>query len=820
MQAIDKSFNSEYHFLLNCYSPMDIEMIATDLQMSFDNYRFLFIIDTYDIVENYLPYTDMELFSNRDLNFQAQKYICYDYFFGGFNKTNTILLEEYKIELLAAKNKLNRHLREANRVLKNLDKLKEETNYFLKDPDKTEAFFRNNFEIILLLLILNDKTNSILEEFFNFIKTRLSISEVKNGMDEDSELLTSIFSTCSHSRFSIEVFEKYISENKLKLLSVENHDERHVFLENTFRDIKVIERIMQINAALARKQLKYHAIYLSSAYKTADIFKVIDKMPLNSDPYSNEQRKKIHRNIYQYFLFDRIKTEYKQDIGSALKMLQSLRSLIEKLSNSSIPSQSANNENEVNEVLKVVKGLFDEKSGTIDNHFYLSVYERYKETFKNMLHSNTVTPLNKEELITIIKEVDKNKSIYKDRIFDLEFMLSQLNQTYDIMDSFQGIDEYEPEYRYGKDIIRNPYQHLPILLLMDNSFNSTLKQNLYSFLNTNIELKETDKSLLKQQLKKIVDELYKMEAEDVYSKFLKSLIITYLNLIAQAKQKASVTPSGNSCLNLEDSIIIDFEKQYEIIKLQFERIDHVRTKENNKIEYILGNHDLLIETAYALIWLYRRNDREDEGIRKGREILLLRTDDPRIYQGIALCYISKIYKTIKSAQVLPDEIHTNIDSAMQFLRMAKDKYQLLTNISSEPTMASLIMKNYIAVTNSLADILVRKHELNNKTDYTLIEMARQCINEIKALFDTIRLIYDDYPTYSATEFEIEYYEATHFYQSGEMSKAHHKVINAISRISVLNKMQSPIKYVDELFLKKESDLNELATTVFRYYARK
>ena len=511
MLTIDKSFNSEYHFLLNCYSPMDIDMIATDLQMSFDNYHFLFIIDTYDIVENYLPYTDMELFSNRDLNFQAQKYICYDYFFGGFNKTNTILLEEYKIELLAAKNKLNKHLREANRVLKNLDELKKETNYFLNDPDKTEAFFRNNFEIILLLLILNDKTNSILEEFFNFIKTRLSISEVKNRKDEDSELLTSIFATCSHSRFSIEVFKKYISENKLKLLSVENHDARHVFLENTFRDIKVIERIMQINAALARKQLKYHAIYLSSAYKTADIFKVIDKMPLDSDPYSNEQRRKIHRNIYQYFLFDRIKNEYKQDLGSALKMLQSLRSLIDKLSNSSISSQSVNNENEINDVLKVVKGLFDEKSGTIDNHFYLGVYERYKETFKNMLHSNTVTPLNKEELVRIIKEVDKNKSIYKDRIFDLEFMLSQLNQTYDIMDSFQGIDEYEPEYRYGKDIIRNPYQHLPILLLMDNRFNSTLKQNLYSFLNTNIELKETDKSLLKQQLKKIVDELYKLK---------------------------------------------------------------------------------------------------------------------------------------------------------------------------------------------------------------------------------------------------------------------------------------------------------------------
>jgi len=815
----DKNFNSEYSFLLNCYTALDIDMVIADIEMAFDNYHFLYIIDTYDIVENYLPYTDVELFSNRDLNFQAQKYICYDYFFGGFNKTNTILLDEYRIELLAAKNKLNRDLREANRVIKNLEKLKNETNHFLNDSEKTEIFFRNNFEILLLLLILNDKTNFILEEFFSFLKNRLSISEVKARKENDTELLTTIFSDCNHSSYSVEVFEKYIKENKLRLLSVDNYTERHVFLENTFRDIKVIERIMKINVALETRGLKYHAIYLSSAHKTSDIFNVVDKMSSSSKFHDNYQQKKCHRNIYQYFLFDRIKNEYRGDKESARKILTSLKTLIEKLQSDSISSHTSSYGSPTEEVLLIVKRLFDEKSGIIDNHFYLSVYERYKETFSRMLNSDISSPLNKKELIKIIKEVDKNKDKYKNRIFDLEFTLSQLNQTYDIVDSFQGIDEYEPDYRYGKDIIRNPYQHLPILLLVDRKFDSILKQKLYYFLDNNIELKETNKLLLKKQLKEVVDELYLMKSDDLNSKLLKPLVITYLNLIAQAKQKTPAQIPDKSLTSLEDSIIIDFEKQYEIIKLQFERINHSKTIETSKIEFYVENSDLLKEVAYALIWLYRRNDREDEGIKRGKEIMSFHISDARIFQGIALCYISKVYKIIKS-QIETEQISENLDLAIEFLNLARDKYEMLLNNNSELTTHSLIAKNYIAVLNSLADTLIRKYELINNKDIALVSLARNFLDEIKLIFSSISLEYNNYPTYSATEFEIEYYEALNFYELGEMSKAHQKVINANSRLSLLNKSPNSKKYIDELFLKKGSNLNELATIIFKHYSKK
>ena len=145
----EKKLNTEYNFIFNTFSNDDIELIIQDLQRFKENHYLLYVVDTYDIVENYLPYTEMELFSRKNRNHQAQKFICYDHFFGRLNTTSTILLNEYKVELLAAKNKLTRHLGEAKYVIKNLETLKKETGDFVNDPEKTEDFFKNHSVMIV-----------------------------------------------------------------------------------------------------------------------------------------------------------------------------------------------------------------------------------------------------------------------------------------------------------------------------------------------------------------------------------------------------------------------------------------------------------------------------------------------------------------------------------------------------------------------------------------------------------------------------------------------------------------------------------------------
>ena len=154
---MEKKLLSEYDFILKNYSVEAIEDLIFDLELYYDDYRFLYIIDTFDIVENYLPYTEVELFAGLNPHSKVQKFICYDNFFNSFNNTNTILLDEYRIELLAAKNKVLKHLVQTNTVLDNINQLKKETSGFVQTPEKTITFFKDNFEILLLLLILNSK---------------------------------------------------------------------------------------------------------------------------------------------------------------------------------------------------------------------------------------------------------------------------------------------------------------------------------------------------------------------------------------------------------------------------------------------------------------------------------------------------------------------------------------------------------------------------------------------------------------------------------------------------------------------------------------
>ena len=722
------NLQSDYHFILNCFNPDEIDAVISDMELHNQGYEFLYAIDTYDIMENYLPYYQMELFSKNDKNSQAQKFICYDYFFSDLNKTNCILLDEYKIELFSVKNKLNNSLRDARAVIKNLEDLKKGSSDFFENKEKAAAFFKKNLEVILLLLILSDKTDSILREFFSFMKKRLNISEVQVKRQSDKEVVDQIFSSSVCTQFSINLFERYITDNKRYLLTIQNPDEREIFMKKTFRDIQAVERVIQTNKKFTEKNLKYKTIYLSSAKKTNEIFKSIHSLNDVEATSNLVYEYNINRNIYQFFLFDRLKQEFHNDAENAILLLKDLKDLLLKLSKSSKLYESGLRDQIEYKTLTRIKRFFDDKSDVLDNHFIYGIFDKYKNTFSH-LNSANLHALDKNELFQILEEVDKNKNTYKSRIFALEFSLSQLNQTYDVVETFWGAKDYEPAYRYGQDIIRNPYQHLPILLMIGEQFNSPLKDKLYLFLNLNVEIKDSDHPTLKGYVRDILTELDKLQTKSQYTKSLKSLIISYLNFVAQTKHKTSNSSVQDFYRDLEEKLIFDLEKQYAMIKHQFSKIDYNRATHGDNLELITEPVDLLTEIIYILLWLYRRNLSEDNGLQKAIGLIDTNFDDPRIYQGIGLCYVSKVYKLLKlKNHTLEDEIRINADLAIQYLKSAQKKYKLLINTTPTTDTSFLIIKNFIAVLNSLADIHVRKYEhLIGKRDYTLIETARECI---------------------------------------------------------------------------------------------
>lgn len=779
----------------------------------------MYVVDTYDIVENYMPYTEAELFSKTNKNQEVQKFICYDYFFGKLNKTATILLDEYKIELLAAKNKLARHLKEAKIVLSNLNTLKKETNSFVSNPEKTEEFFKNHLEIILLLLILNDKSNSIFEEFFSFLRTRLALTEIKANNSEDEEQLSKIFNICRPGHLSLEIFEKYIEENKNQLLSIESNSERHIYLENTFRDSQAIDRLTQINSMLSQLNLNYCVIYISTANKTKEIFKSLFKSTSVTNLASTEHLS-FHRNIYQYFLFDKIKHEFKENIEEGIEALSLLKFLIARRIENTDFTHIISSITD-HKFIKLIKSLSVEKSNTIDNHFYLSVYEKYRDSF-SLKGNSTHTHINKDEIIRIIKEVDKRKEAYKSSLFNLTFSLSQLSQTYDVIDTFSGLNEYELQYRYGNDIIKNPYQHLPYLLLIGEGFDPALKSALYDFINLVIELPKEKKEILKDKLNALLSRIATLSKDDEKNKLLRALILTYINFIAQPKDRNS--PSSNQSdifIYSEDRFIIDLEKQYDIVKYQTAKIENTKIQTGDTIKIKYDDSPLFTEIVYILIWLYRRtgnanNFHIEKSIEKGMILLKSGLQDPRIYQGVGLAHVALGYHQLtKTDSGNRDEVFKQFELAYNYLNKARDKFKETINLNDKSNASQIILKNFIAISNSIADIAIRRYERQeeNRKDFSLLENARTMIQEIKTLFDLLELFYDNYATYSATEMELEYFEAEYFYRIGQKSRAHQKIINALLRSSILKNTLQESPVVDEMFLLKESLINKLNTKI-------
>ena len=88
------------------------------------------------------------------------------------------------------------------------------------------------------------------------------------------------------------------------------------------------------------------------------------------------------------------------------------------------------------------------------------------------------------------------------------------------------------------------------------------------------------------------------------------------------------------------------------------------------------------------------------------------------------------------------------------------------------------------------------------------------------MFNTIQLIYNEHATYSATEIEIEYYEALHYFETSMMSTAHEKIINASTRFNMLKKLSVTDKLIDRFFLDKEKDISLLTFQIINYNFKK
>jgi hypothetical protein len=756
--------------------------VISDVELLGHGTKLLFVLDTYDVVENYLPYTEMELFSKGQTNQLAQRFLCYDHLFGSFNKTKILVPNEYRIELLAAKNRLQWQLREATVVLNNLSKLKKSTPDFL-DFQKTSDFFKKHFEIILLLLIMSNKKAKILDEFLNFLRDRLVISDVKFDT-EDSEEVNEIFKSSKATEFSVELYDQYVESNRLLLASIENEIKRQRLLENTSRDIQVIERIMKINKALRDKGLKYFVIYISSAGKTPNLFNLLRKSK-GLDAYS-PQELSFNRNIFQYFLMDKLVAEYRHDIPKLISKLKSIKEAKKALGDSVQIETDPLSKQTLDEIGKVL----EDGSSSLDNHFYLSIFSRYKKIFTD---SQPDIQVDGEEITRILKEIDGSQDLGYD-IANMEYSLSEVNQSI-VMSRL--INNFER--RVSKDIIRNSYQHLPILLFY-NDFNSNLSEPLYSLVNMIIEIDKSEKQQKNQIRNNLLNTLNQILLNTnihrtASSRLSRLIVISYISLLMNNENQD------------EESLITEFTSYLVTLKGVNTTIDLKQTLIENNIKFDIRKDSLALEISYILIWLYRRNNREDVAISIGTDLLKDYSSEPRLLHGVGLSYLVKAYNQTNR---LPSRAVIEIfQTAEQYLTKSLQNFDSqFDRFSPSGFGRALQLKTLTAILNSLINIKMRIFELIESESPDILLDGLGLLNQIKEIFIEMEVEYNNHVTYLGTELELLYHLSSYYKFQNNFTVAREYIIRA-SLLYLSLKNLDEYKFLDVSFKNRFEKIPEL-----------
>ena len=835
METAELSFASVYNFIIN-FKANEIDEVIQDFEFRKRGYKVLYAVDTYDIVAHYLPYTEGGLFQNRNKNELAQKLICYDYFFSRRESTDTpkarasavkrsmIILNEYKIELLSAKNKILRQLKDVNHVISNLEYLKKETTDFKQNNTGASAYFARNFEVLLLLLILSEKKDMIHSEFINFLSQQLSVTEINTGSEKDDEILSKAFSKSGYSELSIQLFDSFIEKTKYDLISIGNDTERFVYLENTFRDVQAIDRLLKINKTLLEARQKYMVLYLSSApYKTKELFKNLKELEESGEVNLNSEIKYINRNIYQCFLYEMLSNEFEDSDDNIHKALISLKKLSKELElkegQVSSPEEIINDQDQEN--LKKLQNLFDVYSTSLDNHFYLKIYEKYKELYNSVASDHQASYKIKKDvdLRPIFTLIDSyiTSNDFRQKYFDFTFTLNQLKHALEISDVITKSTPLTPSINFGKDIIKNSFQHLPYLIFLNEKDKNILVSNLYEILNDIVDISHPEHHLLTDlntKLKKVVNILAE-EQTDVRKLSLQQIVLAYINLIT------SRTRPNNLCEeDKEEEIIETLEKHKQIFShLQPES---KLNETGSNLEVSFKTFPYAKEIDYLLLWLYRRNERIDKAIQLGKELVETNPDDPRFMHGLSLAYISKSYQAIKSNGGVNNNkpvVLNYLRNALTYLRSCKSKYENILGISKDQNYGLLVVKSYMAMLNSMADVSIRIYELQSKEDFDRVKEAREYLDSAKKICNSTDLIYNKYPIFSATELEIEYYEADHYFNLEKLSEAHLKIINALNRQKIFeeNLSKTPI---DDRFIDVKRDIQDLSLRIFQAISRK
>lgn len=770
-------------------SVKDLTLIKSDIELIInEKFKLTLAVDTHDILNYYTPFIDKNIHKykedaivkrivmhHRVFNFESDSH--------NLITDKILLLNEYLSELLFLKGDFENKLQQFKNYPESVFKLRSQVSNIL-NIKKNINLTPSQLDTLILFLLVNVRGKS-LEEFYNFLNNKTYLTSDLDNLLTSFDDYKKMLLEPPNNKVTDDIYTKYIDENKFTLSRQGDGISMFNSLNNTYVDIQAICKVIDYNSYLQND--KHLLLYISTAKKTRSISEIIDKESLFKTIQGRDNYN-IIRTIPQVFTIKILLNEYQNNKNSdPIHIVEDLIDIRSEVNNHFIP-RAASSGGII--AFDMIKNVFDNYNKILKGHFLYDVFSQIKnQPIHPIVNKDKISP---EKVIKYLDNYYENESIVHInfdmhiRNYKKKFLLSSL---------FSG-NAFVLKVRYGNDIVKNSFHHLPYLIFISPNYRTDVLPSIYQFLNKISNIPDDNQKIDEGKIKLLRHvgqfNFDNMKKEMVLKQYVKNAIIDKYLYALLSKSENSINSMSFRQI-YEDDIIKDIEKLKLIITSIPLESDLVHDSKENRVYIAKNEYEISYELDYILLWFYRRNRKNSEALSLGEKLIKERNNDGRFFHGYSLALVQEIYELLENVNINEDYILNKISTIINHLEHAKDLYYDLLKESSIPKNSYqeiLVYKSISAVYNTLADVLIRKYELLYKpeksNDYKILRSARNYLEESKKIIKKIsENRYEYFPILNITEAELEYFEALHFYKS-DLDFARKKISNALSRTEFAN----------------------------------
>ncbi|MDF2188365.1 hypothetical protein [Paraflavitalea sp. CAU 1676] len=771
----------QYKVFLNLSLP-EIEMVSEDLELYFEGFTFYYAIDTFDLVHFFLPYLDKLEFTEEHLTALAHQAIAYEHFFSDTNLSSIVLMEAYDEEIEGVKRLFLHKIKSAFELAKNIDNLREEIEQIINTGKASSEVYRTNYDLFFLLVILSQRKKELKEvTFLNFLKQKAHVYYLETGNEEFDIVANDAIEMDLPRAFCLHLQDQFV-QHSAEFLRTLTEEELFRYMHNTYTDIEVIQRLLETNETMFNDERfrKTVFFYLSSTpSKSPVLFELVEKHYGGKytfmERFADKQRG-IHRNIFQVYLLRMLIEEYK-DPEMPRKIMELIK-IIKQAGDAYTGDDGAG---------PAIQGeldkLLDKYSNSIENHFFMKLLNQgYRETLEELISPAADGPKNLQKVVTnsfkgfVDYEENELESL------DIAYALAKFGQLNKLKEAILIHAEKGNviKVRYGLDIVKFNYHHLPYLLyLYDNKTHREIPSFFTAMGVISEAAQETAENNFPIEMF-LAEILAHKEKRLINRKTLEFLSLIFIDFLS-----IEVFPDQPQIRHFEMSLIKIFEKWLKRI----EQIDSRR--KNVRKDY---KNPLTTEIHYVLLWLYRRNLRFIKIFDLERDLRRFK-QDARLSHGFGLAYVSRFYHEGKRDTLSLHKAVSNFLSAL-------DGYSGMVWSIYNPDLRKLLLKSIIGVYNSICDCYIRLYVIEGNPGY--IVSGRFHLNKMKQQIAKVcpPNVVLSIPAF--TESELEYYESRIFGNAQDTRNALIKIDHAIRKFDLANAQQT---LMDARF----KDIGELMT---------